>query len=128
MGRPKKDAAPKKAAKAKTKPEATETEAVATSSAFVLEDNIPLPARQRFGNTTPYPFASMGVNQSFIVEATVDADLYVNDDELGKAIVEEQRKIANRLGGAVRRFTKTHPDFKFAVRTVEGGVRVWRTE
>lgn len=128
MARPKKDAAPKKEPKAKVKAAKVETEATEVTSSFELEDNIPMPARQRFGNSTPYPFATMEVGQSFIVRVEVDADLYVDDNELGKAVVEEQRKIANRLSGATRRFTKSREGFKFGVRTVEGGVRVWRTE
>jgi hypothetical protein len=55
----------------------------------------------------------MKKDQSFVVKAKDD---------------EEKKRIANRLSGATRRFTKHNPAVKFAVRTVEDGIRVWRVE
>jgi len=136
MTKPKKAAAPKKEKAAKpAKEPKTETattvaaeKAAPVASAFTLEDNVPIPARIRAGGVSPYPFIDMQPGQSFVVEASVDADLYTSASEAEKAKAEESRTIANRLSGAVRRFTKRHTGYKFAVRTVPEGVRVWRVE
>jgi hypothetical protein len=81
---------------------------------FQIESGIPLPATTRIGagrKGSKYPFASMETGTSFFVE---DGDEPVKDSTLRSAI------------GA---FNKSNPDSgrKFAVRKVEGGVRVWRT-
>lgn len=99
-----------------------------TSSSFALDDGIDVPARSRQGGVSPYPFATMKAGQSFHVPHNIDAALFNTPDEHVQASTEESRKIANRLSGATRRFTKANDGSKFAVRTVEGGVRVWRTE
>jgi len=133
MGRTKKVVeadAPAKTPKAKViagkpKPEAVEPNIV---NGFVIEDNIPIPARKRFGGNSIYPVANLQVGQSFIVPANVDADLYADHNELGKAIKEQLRTISNRLSGAVRRFTKKNEALKFRVAITDDGVRVWRTE
>lgn len=124
--KPAKEKAPKKEKAVKT--ETVADEAAPVASKFTLEDNVPLPARIRAGGVSPYPFASMQVGQSFLVQADIDPDLYTSDEEFGKALVEEFRVLANRLSGATRRFTKTHEGYKFAVRTTSDGVRVWRVE
>lgn len=103
----------------------------AASSSIVIEKDIPIPATVRNGGASPYPFGQMEVNDSFIIKSSKDADLFASDEEFGKALLEDYRTIANRLSGAVRRFTKkTEENFRFRVKTVpsEGGVRVWRVE
>jgi len=118
---PKKDKSAAKAAKP-----------VSNATGIVLEGGIDIPARTRSAGASPYPFASMAVapaeNSTFLIKAEVEPALYTNEKEAEDARLEEARKIANRLSGATRRFTKSNPGFKFAVRTVPEGVRVWRTE
>lgn len=65
---------------------------------------------------SPYPFATMDVNDRFFVDVEIDTSRY-DADEAAKAIREEQKRIANRLTGAGRRFNKrSNSDFKFSVR------------
>lgn len=115
---------PKKAA-AKKLPAPKPVEAM--ESAYAIEDNVPLPPRARSSNPA-YPFRTLKPGQSFLVPAEIDRSIYKSDAEADKAQVEECRKIANRLSGAKRRVEKKDPSLKFAIRTVEGGVRVWRVE
>ncbi len=82
---------------------------------FQIESGIPLPSTTRAGagrKGSKYPFASMEVNTSFFVP---DGDEPVKDATLRSAI------------GA---FNKSNPESgrKFAVRKVDGGVRVWRMQ
>lgn len=134
MARPKK-AAPKKAKAVKTAEKTETTEAAApapviSTSKITIDKNVPIPATVRSGGVSPYPFSTMEVTDSFLIKSDVDADLYANDEEFGKALVEDFRVIANRLSGACRRFTKRNEGYKFRVKTVpaEFGVRVWRVE
>lgn len=91
------------------------------ATSFKLIDNVTLPPRVRKGGASPYPFASMVAGQSFMVAATIERSIYANEAEADKAQLEECRRVANRLSGAVRRFTKRNEGFKFAVRTVANG-------
>lgn len=95
---------------------------------YILENGVPIPAATRMHAGTTYPFAAMRPGQSFVVPTEVEAGMYVNDAERGRALAEERRKIANRLRGAIHTFMKKNLEHKFAVRMVEAGVRVWRTE
>mgnify|MGYP003385921319 CR=1 FL=1 len=121
-------------AKAKaSKPKKAKAEVAETSQAeskFTILDNVPIPPRARGGNggQSQYPFAQLGVGQSFILAHEVDEELYPDETERKAAIVEESQKLANRLSGATRRFTKNNEGFKFTVRTVPEGVQVWRIE
>lgn len=119
--KPKKAAAPKKMA----------LSLVSNNTSFTLEDGVELPARIRTGGGTPYPFAAMAIGQRFFVGTQIDTSKYSSADEAAAAQREENERVANRLSGAVRRFTKKHEGFKFAVRTVtdpSAGVGVWRVE
>lgn len=122
----------KKTATTAAKPAAKAQSAAPIASAFKLEGGIAVPPRSRLGGVSPYPFAQMTVapadGSTFQVSHGMDAALYNTPDEAKQAQTEEARKIANRLSGATRRFTKQNKGFKFAVRTVDGGVRVWRIE
>lgn len=75
---------------------------------FVIESSIPVPKRTggRAGSSK-YPFAQMAVGQSFLVGSDIKA---------------------STVRSAIGAFCKTNKDFKFAVRVVEDGVRVWRVE
>ena len=63
-----------------------------------IEDGVPLP-KERF------PFSELGVGQSFFAE-----------------------DMSTRRFPHVSYARKKYPDRTFVVRTVEGGVRVWRTK
>ena len=63
-----------------------------------IEIGVPLPAGRR-----KYPFRELGVEESFLVRG-------------GKAVILSN--LANRYGKKLGR--------KYVVRTVDGGVRVWR--
>lgn len=71
-----------------------------------VERNIPIAEPE---NRAKYPLGKLGVGDSF----------FVND-----------RNARNRISAAISRYlmTKSAGDKKFVQRTVEGGVRVWRTE
>lgn len=119
-------AAPAPAPKAKGK----DAPAPATAGGFVLETGIDIPARTRFGGEgteTSYPFADMTAGQSFLMPVSVPETIK-DEKEKAKAFKEEARKLSNRISGAIRRFKKNNPGANFAVRTVDNGVRVWRTE
>lgn len=91
------------------------------ATSFKLVDDVQLPPRIRKGGASPYPFASMAIGQSFMVAAVIERSIYSSEEEADKAQNEECRKVANRLSGAVRRFTKHNTGYKFAVRTVSTG-------
>lgn len=98
---------------------------VANATSFELRDNVPVPAisRRSNGPATIYPFASMTVGKSFFVSSAIDASTFTDETEAAKAQGEATKTVANRLSGAVRRFTKKNEGYKFNVRaTVEDGV------
>lgn len=97
---------------------------------FKIETGIELPPRTRLGgggDTTNYPFKEMPVGASFLTEVNVPATI-TDAKERDKAFKEEARKVSNKLSGAIRRFKKSNDGYNFAIRTVDGGVRVWRVE
>lgn len=92
-------------------------------------------SRARFGGSSAlYPFATMEKGQSFFIPAEkVDASAYSSETEANKAQSEACSLVANRLSGAVRRFTKRNAGYTFQVKTVNDtqrgwGIRVRRTE
>lgn len=126
---PKKPAAKKAVAPKKT---ATSEPVAATAPAdtgFILfgaERPKPEPTR---GSrvSTQYPFDSVELNGGFeVLVKCFDSSSYANEGEAKKAFKDEQRKIQNRLTGAIRRFGKKDATRKFSVRVTEGGVGVWR--
>lgn len=78
---------------------------------FTIETNIPLPARTNpnAGTNAKYPLADMLVGDSFLYPAE-------------PATLADRR----RLSSALASYSSRHKDVKFAVRTVDGGLRVWR--
>lgn len=73
-----------------------------------IDSGIPVPASNA-GRKPKYPFEEMDVGQSFF-EAGDSGELQKN------AI------------SSVSYFRRKHPDMRFTVRRVDGGIRVWRTE
>ncbi len=69
---------------------------------FPIETGIPAP-KSKYGNTK-YPFERMAVGDSFLVAAGV----------------------AHRVSAAASSRAKRHPGEQYVVRTVDGGMRVWR--
>ena len=72
-----------------------------------IESGVPAPTGR-----SGYPFASMDVGDSFLIEAA-DGDA--------------AKKASTSIGASARNFSKGKAT-KFTVRRVEGGVRCWRTE
>ena len=64
-----------------------------------------------------YPFADMDVDTSFEIKADADRDLFVSDQEYTQELRSQLKTLANRMAGAVRRFTKKREGFKFSVHT-----------
>lgn len=100
----------------------------ANTTSYTIETGIEKPARTRVSVPSPYPFATMEKGQSFLVPAEIDRAFYASEEEADKAQREELARVANRMSGASRRFTKRNAGVKLSVRTVENGVRVWRDE
>lgn len=107
----------------------------ATASGFKLETGIALPPRARLtggsSKASPYPFKDMPINSSFLVTAEVPEN--TKDEERDAVFKDVQRKVANRMSGAIRRFKKSNPGYDFSSRSVASdelgyGVRVWRVE
>ena len=70
---------------------------------YKIETGVPLP---RLKNTRKYPFDKMKVGDSF----------FVPNGKIGT------------IGNAVFMWNREHRDSQFISRSVEGGVRVWRTK
>jgi hypothetical protein len=86
------------------------------SGTVEIEDGIPIPPRQMPTPAPPvWPFDRLEIGQSFRIP--VDDP----DPRVASEVADRARKLAT---GYARR----HPGHWFVVRTVEGGVRVWRTE
>lgn len=77
---------------------------------FRIEKNIPIPRRQQ-GMPCPYPFLDMSVGDSFFVPC------------------ENAKRTMGIIDKAKRRFIQMTPGgYRFSCRTVQGGVRCWRTK
>lgn len=81
--------------------------------AFEIEHGVPMTTR-RGRKGTEFPFLDMEVGSSFLIPCDV------NDK---KAMDSWRRKVAT----AKKKFLKSY-EGKFQIATVEGGLRVWRTE
>ena len=85
----------------------------AAKTAFVVENNVPMPVRKRNARSlkSKYPFLSMKKNDSFLVPgaklSTINATVVI----WNKRIRLPNKNFA-----------------KFSARSVEGGVRVWRVK
>lgn len=76
---------------------------------FTIESNIPVPKRTAGRTGSKYPFSALDEGESFLV-----------------AHGDEEVKIGT-IRSAIGAYMKRTPDAgKFAVRAVEGGVRVWK--
>lgn len=113
---------------------AATTETTTAKASFKLDTGLSIPARRAptGGNTgSNYPFKEMPVGSSFLVEATVPQN--TKAEERDAVFKDEQKRVANRMSGAIRRFKKANEGFDFAMRQVNDdelghGVRVWRVE
>jgi hypothetical protein len=70
-----------------------------------LETNIPMPPKPGTGRKEKYPWAAMNVGDSFFAPGVPGATMSQN----------------------IRGTKKRYPGTAYAYRTVDGGVRVWRT-
>lgn len=85
---------------------------------FQIEKAIPLPAVEAGQGRPPkYPFAQLEVGDSFFVPAEVK-----EGDTQEQAVA----RLRGRMDSNKRQGQKL-TGFTLAVRTVEGGVRIWRT-
>lgn len=78
------------------------------STTFTIEAGVAIPKRIAGRSGSKYPFAEMGVGDSFLVAGEV-----------------KPATLRSAVGAYTKRNGQTS---KFAVRAVEGGLRVWRTE
>ena len=75
---------------------------------FEIRDNAPMPKRSAGRKASKYPFGEMDVGQSFLVTEDIKAAT---------------------VRSAIGAFMKRNPDSgKFALRTEDGMLGVWRTE
>jgi hypothetical protein len=72
------------------------------NAAISIEKNIPLPVAKK-GRTAKYPWGQLEIGDSFLVNAST-------------------RSMSVQASAAGKRFERS-----FSCRTVDGGVRVWRT-
>lgn len=78
---------------------------------FTIEADVPMPKRQGGRTGSKYPFAHLNPGESFLVPH--------GEKEVGVGTIRS----------AAGAYNKRNPGSgKFAIRAVEGGVRVWRTE
>jgi len=80
------------------------------SPGFNVEHGVPIP--QRRNAPKRYPFRDMEIGDSFFVPLNG----------------EKSSKVFARIAGAAIRDARSRGGIKYAVRSVEGGVRVWRVK
>lgn len=86
---------------------------------FKLESNVEVPPRAAPDRAPKYPFKEMAVGQSFLVPVTKE------DSDINRI----RRRMNSACGTAQRSIKKASgTDVRFTSRTVEEGVRVWRTK
>jgi hypothetical protein len=74
---------------------------------FKIEKGVPLPLPRRPRRLAKYPFANLQVGDSFLVPGFSKN---------------------GQISGSLANWAKAHPEWRFATRKVEGGLRVWRIE
>ena len=80
---------------------------IMSDKGLIVEDGVPMPdLHQGAGRPRIYPFADMKVGQSVFVDGG---------------------KLRGKEHGAARKHGQRHGK-RFAVRTVDGGIRIWRVE
>lgn len=72
-----------------------------------IEQNIPIPA-----DRATYPFKKMNPGDSVLLEAKPG---------------EDHKTLQGRVSANLSLYRKRHPGVEMISRTVEGGIRVWRT-
>ena len=80
---------------------------------FAVESGIPTPLRGKSGHHCKYPYASMKVGDSFLVP-------YTN----GK----HNEADVKRVKAAVYGYAQYNVGYRFSVRSMSNGIRVWRVE
>ena len=105
-------------------------------SEYKIEKNIPMPERRLRGGVK-YPFAGLGVNESFFVPCEPRSKIYLNVQQYcSNANLKHKRGgagdiIAGRdnLPFEVKRFISRRVDeSSLRVGETTGGIRVWRVE
>lgn len=81
---------------------------------YQIEYDIPLPTDRRGGAPTTYPLATMRVGGSFLVPCD-------------PVTPEDRRRVSAAVAGYTARRKTAGDPVKFVTRTVDGGLRVWRT-
>ncbi len=82
----------------------TSNDPTPTNSGYEIKKNVPFPAIRHGSRTSKYPFATMGIGDSFAAPDVTSSS----------------------LSGAARNATKRYGS-TFRVRTVDGVATVWRT-
>lgn len=85
--------------------------------AFTIEADIPMASGKRGRKPTEFPLGDMNVGDSFLISC----------DTTDKKVVDSWRR---KLLVAKKRFAEQYDaeGIKFQTGTVDGGLRVWRTE
>ena len=79
-----------------------------TGGKYPIDRNEPIPETRAAGRPDQYPWACLAVGDSFLVPSS--------------------EVKAKSVRSAVSRANSRYPDKRFISRSVDGGVRVWRTE
>lgn len=80
---------------------------------YKVDKKVPIPEQKTYGgNRTKYPWAAMGIGDSFFKDCTTD----------------NRERIRNQMQSVVRSRMAFHKDEKYVLRGVEGGFRVWRVK
>jgi hypothetical protein len=100
-------------------------------AALKIETGIPVPPRThggRIGAASALVTTLKGMPEgaSFLIPISVPQN--IKKEERETVFKEQAKKIMNTVSGAARRITKKDAGFNYTVRSVDGGVRVWRTE
>ena len=105
-------------------------ELVKVVNGFEIRRGVPVPPRTRTGGgDLKYPFDALEIGDHLPVPVDVDKDLYTSETEYQNALKEGKRAVQNRLSGAARRYMKSHPDVKLAVRVQkDGSIKVRRVD
>lgn len=133
--KPSKPAAKKAATKkepTKKAAETTETSATANAAApssfKIYQPGESKPERVRASRNvaSSYPFDQLAIGGAFEIPSDKDRDLYTSDTEFETARGEDLKTIANRMGGAVRRFKKSNPGKNFSIYKTSTSIMVER--
>ncbi len=95
---------------------------------YAIEKNVPRPQDSHHfkkGAPSPYPILAMAVGDSFLVRFEDYAVEYAQGKRTFELVVALQKKLYSHAKNVAT--AAGHPDWKWSVRQVPEGCRVWRT-